>query len=155
MVEFIEKEPYSSYDRFNGHDCKMYPTYMKKDGKEFFVFNRREPQSKNEDWLNDIRKKQLVKTDGAYFKFHGFYDSPIEMLNEIIKRKHHFTDPESTYYCSFEKDGFIDFHGNRNEVSAAFHYRIYDEELATTIQKAVEHIIREEWEKAKGGLKCN
>ncbi len=29
------------------------------------------------------------------------------------------------YYGNLDTHRYIDFHGNRNEVSAAFHYRIY------------------------------
>ncbi len=32
---------------------------------------------------------------------------------------------------------FVDFHGNRNEVSAAFHYRIYDMEMLGRLKERV------------------
>jgi len=35
----------------------------------------------------------------------------------------------------------VDFHGNWNEVSAAFHYRIYDEALLERIRTAAAPII--------------
>lgn len=35
------------------------------------------------------------------------------------------------------------FHGNRNEVAAAFHYRIYDAALLKKIKTAAETIIKE------------
>ena len=40
------------------------------------------------------------------------------------------------------------FHGNRNEVSAAFHYRIYDKELSHIIKQIVECINKEKWTEA-------
>ena len=40
-----------------------------------------------------------------------------------------------------ERGGFVDFHGNRNEVSAAFHYRIYDKALIERIRTAVAPIV--------------
>lgn len=70
------------------------------------------------------------------------------MLMEIVKRKHHFTDPKDMYYCGIDKAGFLDFHGNRKEVSAAFHYRIYDEEFATQIQIIVDCINHKKWDDA-------
>ena len=69
------------------------------------------------------------------------------MIKEIAERKHHFTDPGNTYYGSIEENGFLDFHGNRKEASAAFHYRIYDVNLAERICKFVEMLNMEEWEK--------
>lgn len=143
-IQIIEKEPYYHDSPFTGN-CWMYPTYMVKDGKEYFMFNRRDPDDSWKLEENERRKQQLLSTGGAFMRFHGFYAHPIEMLAEVAKRKHHFTDPEKMYYCDIEDHGFLDFHGNRREVSAAFHYRIYDVELATKVKKAVEAINREDW----------
>ena len=124
----------------------MYPTYMIKDGKELFMFNRREPDSSWKLQENEERKAFLIANDGKFFKFHGFYDDPFEMLKKIAERKHTFTEPEEkNYLCDFDRCGFIDFHGNLREVSAAFHYRIYDYEMAQRIKEAVHHIHRKEW----------
>lgn len=144
MIEIIEKERYYDDSLFTGQ-CYMYPTYMVKGGKEYFMFNRREPDDSWNIKKNEMRKKQLIETEGAYFKFNGLYSDPLEMIEEIAERKHHFTDPDSMYYCGIEECGFLDFHGNRNEVSAAFHYRIYDKGLAEQIQKAVEMLNAENW----------
>ena len=103
------------------------------------MFNRREPDDKWKLEEGELRKKHLVSTDGAYFKFYGIYDSPFEMLKEISERKHHFVEPEDTY-CYSIKNRLLDFHGNRKEVSAAFHYRIYDSDIAKMIKKAVEFL---------------
>lgn len=45
MIEIIEKYPRNDYSSFIG-ECLMYPTYMIKDNKEFFMFNRHEPDYK-------------------------------------------------------------------------------------------------------------
>ena len=147
MIKFIEKEKYYDDSQYTG-SCYYYPTYMVKDGKEFFVFNRREPDDEWKIEKNKTRKNQLIENEGKYFKFNGFYDDPLEMLKEIIKRRHHFTTPRKMYYGNLA-GGYLDFHGNRNEVSAAFHYRIYDTELACIIQKVVKLINSEEWSMAK------
>lgn len=146
MIEIIEKERYYDDSPFTGR-CFMYPTFMVKDGKEYFMFNRREP---DDSWKLDEmerRKKQLIETGGAYFKLHGFYGDPTEMILAIANRRHHFVEPDDLYYGQLE-NGFLDFHGNLKEVSAAFFYRIYDEELARKVQRAVEHLNREKWENA-------
>ena len=148
MIKFIEKERYYNDNPYTG-GCYYYPTYMVKDGKEFFVFNRREPDDEWKIKENETRKSQLIENGGKYFKFNGFYNNPLEMLKEVIERKHHFTTPNEMYYGDLDSRGYIDFHGNRNEVSAAFHYRIYDTELTYIIQKVVKFINSEEWAIAK------
>lgn len=70
-----------------------------------------------------------------------YYDDPMDMIAEMKARKHTFTEPDDLFIdrrghkCYGE--GFVDFHGNRREVSAAFHYRIYDEALLEKIHTAV------------------
>lgn len=146
MIEIFEKERYYDDSPFTGQ-CYMYPTFMRKDGKEVFMFNRREPDDSWKLRENEERKAFLIAHDGKYFKFNGFYDDPFEMLKEMAERRHTFTESEEkNYWCSFEENGFIDFHGNRREVSAAFHYRIYDPEMAQKIKEAVHHIHRKEWD---------
>ena len=146
MIEIFEKERYCDDSPFTGQ-CYMYPTFMRKDGKEVFMFNRREPDDSWKLRENEERKAFLIAHDVKYFKFNGFYDDPFEMLKEMAERRHTFTEPEEkNYWCSFEENGFIDFHGNRREVSAAFHYRIYDPEMAQKIKEAVHHIHRKEWD---------
>ena len=58
---------------------------------------------------------------------------------------HTFTEPDNLFVDCCENPkrggGFVDFHGNRNEVSAAFHYRIYDMALIERIRTAVTRII--------------
>ena len=147
MIEFIEKEPKYDDTPFYGN-CWLYPTYMVKDGKEYFMFNRREPDDKWRIEANEARKKQLIFNNGIYFKFNGFYDDPFEMLKKTAERRHHFTDPDSMYYGDLERTGYRDFHGNRKEVSAAFFYRIYDKEMIERIYKIVDFINEERWDDA-------
>ena len=147
MIKFIEKEKQYCDRPFIG-GCYYYPTYMIKDGKEYFVFNRREPDDK---WIleeNEERKNQLIQTDGKYFRFYSLYKNPIEMLKNIVEKKHHFTKQRKVFYESIEERGYIDFEGNLEEVSAAFKYRIYDEKFATQIQNVVECVNGQKWEEA-------
>lgn len=136
-IEIFEKEPYYDDSPFVGQ-CYMYPTYMRKDGKELFMFNRRDPEDSWKLRENEERKAFLIAHDGKYLKFNGFYADPYEMLKEMAEQHHTFTEPEKgNFWCSFESHGFIDFHGNRREVSAAFFYRIYDQEMAKKIKNVV------------------
>lgn len=154
MIEIIEKEPYYDDSMFIGQ-CLRYPTYMLKDGKEFFMFNRREPDDKWQLEENEARKQQLIDNDGAFFKFNGYYENPFDMLKEVATRRHNFVDPNNLYRSAIETNGFLDFHGNRQEVSAAFFYRIYDAAMAERVQTAVELINQKQWDKALAVINGN
>lgn len=145
MIEFIEKAPKWDDNPFVG-GCYLYPNYMVKDGKEYFMFSRRDPC---DSWMrtqDEARKKQLLENGGKFFRLHGFYYDPFTMLAEVIERQHHFTEPSKMYYASLEESGFVDFHGNRKEVSAAFSYRIYDPDMAAKIRRIAELINEGRWD---------
>lgn len=145
MIEFIEKEPWYNRSPFTG-SCYMYPNYIVKDGKEFFMFHRRSTQASYEDATDEARRKHLLSTGGRYFRFNGYKDDPLEMLRIAADRKHSFVNPKKLLQFDYDGCGYVDFHGNFNEVSAAFHYRIYDTELVQQIKTAAEHLIRKEWD---------
>lgn len=153
-ISFIEKEPWYDDSPFVGK-CWMFPTYMVKDGKEYFVFNRRDPDDSWKLKENEARKKQLIETNGAFMTFYGFEASPIDYLRYVISKKRHFTYPRDMFrYGTIEKDGFLDFNGNLEEVSASFHYRIYDEKLASAVQKVVRLINSNKYEEAAEELEA-
>ena len=87
MIKIIEKEPYKNFDNWNNRECLMYPTMMIKDGKEHFIFNRREQDAEYQEKENQKRIEILKRTDGKYTMFYGKYENPFEMLREIIKEK--------------------------------------------------------------------
>ena len=102
MIEFVEKERYYDNSLFTG-DCYMYPTYMLKDGKEYFMFNRREP---DDSWVleeNEQRKKQLLDNEGVYFRFFGFFENPFELIMNIAARQHHFAVLKDAVRCCSEE----------------------------------------------------
>lgn len=144
MIEIIEKAGRLNESPFTDN-CMMYPVFMLKDGKEYFVFNRREPDY---SWKKEERKAQiaeLIANDGTHFHFHGAYADPFEMLKEMAERDHTFRDPEVFWDCRNNPaygSGFVDFLGNRNEFSAAFHYRIYDAAFLEKIKEAAAPIIK-------------
>lgn len=141
MIEFIEKERYYDHSIFTGQ-CWMYPTFMVKDGKEYFMWNRREPDDSWKPEEREHQKAELLANEGKFFRFYGFYADPFEMLTEMESRGHTFTDPDDLFVdCTDRSDGygcgFVDFHGNRKEVSAAFRYRIYDMEMLGRLKERV------------------
>lgn len=147
MLKFIEKEPYKSYDQWNMNDCLMYPNFMIKDGKEFFIINRRVPQPKYKD--DEIQEfiRQLKENNGRYVTFYGSNKNPIDMLKSIVEKQFSFVEPTDLFNKS-ELSDFVDFHGNLNELAAAFRYRIYDTTILKNIEKITSLINNKEWEKA-------
>lgn len=137
MIEFVEKKEWYLRDLFIGN-CYMYPNYMLKDGKEFFICNRREPDEKWKLGKIEEYKEQLIETNGAYFRFYSFYKNPFDMIGEMASRGHHFEKTTNFHQEYIENTKFVDFRGNRKEVSATFHYRIYDSDIEKTIRRAVE-----------------
>ena len=146
-IHFIEKEPWKNNARHIG-GCDMFPTYMVKNGQEYFMFNRPSNQAKYENDADEARKKQLLDNGGKFFKFNGYKDTPTEYLRAVIEKEHSFT---KTFHEEVEwsDDGkYCDFHGNLKEVSAAFNYRIYDKELAEKIEKVVGLIKEKKYKEA-------
>jgi hypothetical protein len=153
MIEFIEKAPWVHNDPFIGRE--YVPVFMVKDGVEYFVINRVVATSAEDCYSSsgdrlDAAKAMLLKTEGKYFKLHGKYEKPENMLAEILRRGHSFTEPEDMFVeCRDSKygGGFTDFHGNLNEVSAAFSYRIYDAELLGRIKALTAPMLERQGEK--------
>lgn len=143
MIVFAEKEELT-FESEDGY--RLYrPVYMLKDGVEYFVVNRLVADKDGSWGKYDVRrsndeiqryKKFLVNNDGKYFKFNGSFDDPFAMLDEMKELKHTFTSDELLYYNS-ANDRIVDFHGNRREASAAFHYRIYDAYMVESLESAL------------------
>jgi hypothetical protein len=121
---------------------------MIKDGVEYFVHNR--PISEGcyspeyHLWESEHCKAILSENGGSHFKFHGIYENPEEMIAEMLERGHTFVEPKEIFQevTSHSEGSFVDFSGNRNEVSAAFCYRIYDCELIEKLRAMVQPIIQ-------------
>lgn len=147
MIEFIEKERYYDDSWFTGQ-CWMYPVFMLKDGREYFVQNRREPDDSWKKEELERRKAELIANGGTCVRFHGLYQDPLEMLAKMEERGHTFTEPDNLFVdCRSSKsygEGFVDFHGNRKEASAAFYYRVYDLDLLKAVEEAARKIARKD-----------
>lgn len=141
MIQFCEK------DSFAFGDSTYVPIYMLKDGVEYFVRNhvvdfrdfawRDYEIKKSKREIAEI-KEFLLRTEGRYFKFNGGFDDPFEMLQYMTVNHHTFIHPDDLFIDRLDESGrYFDFHGNQNEVSAAFHYRIYDREMIEKLKKAV------------------
>lgn len=110
MIKIIEKEPYKNYDEFNNRECLMYPTMMIKDGKEYFIFNRREPNAEYQEKENQKRIEILERTDGKYTMFYGKFENPFEMLKEIIREKDLIiTNSQYIFEKRMENEESVDF----------------------------------------------
>lgn len=150
-VEFEEGEGRFDPTPFIGN-CWRFPMYMVKGDERYFVINRCEPEptaiSKND------RKRilaHLVKTKGAYTRFHAPYESPFALLSFVCYRKHTFV--KSSLGLFRENNDSVDFSGNLNEVSSAFQYRIYDKDILDRIRVIVDLIQKKKYDEAKRLLK--
>lgn len=145
-INFIEKTPYSMNTIF--FVGKHFPTYMIKNGEEYFLFGRPEPQSKHEEDEMNARKKQLILNNGAYFTFfdHSGFHDPINFLKWVIQKKYTF---EKGTIASTRSDGkTFDFKGNLRECSCAFFYRIFEKTIIDEINQLLENA-----KKQKGAIK--
>jgi hypothetical protein len=152
MITFQEREPYISSGAFGPTKQKLVPVYMTKDGAEYFVANiaiagGNYSADHNRQQMEGY-KAQLIATGGRYFKFyvHTGNDDPEEMLTDIAERSHTFVKVDDmTPFCEAPEGHYgpymIEFWGNRHEVSAAFHYRIYDREYADKLREQAQPII--------------
>lgn len=151
-IKIIEKEPWFDTRPFIGPRW-IYPTYMVKNGVEYFMFNRTSSESSTDKDQRESRTKQLLDNGGMFFRFYGYKDNPLAYLWEVVKGKCTFTP----YYDipGIDKDneqGYVDFGGNLNEVSAAFDYRIYDNELATLVETVFNLICEKKYDEARDKL---
>lgn len=142
-ITFVEEEQekwYSNNYVFGGR--YMYPNYMVKNGKKYFIFNRGSDSRGYDIGEQESHKSQLIANDGKYFKFNGIFASPIEMLKWIIDKKYRFCSLTANivHYENGTSNDHFDFHGNLKEVSAAFFYRIYDEQLIEEIKTLIKQI---------------
>ena len=152
-ISFIEKEPWFDPSPFTG-DCHMHPNYMVKDGVEYFMFNRRVPDSSWREREIEERKVQLLSNGGMFFAFNGYKSDPLSYLWNVVKREHSFVP--SSYHepvmTVFENPLVVDMLCNLHELSAACHYRIFDEELAQLVRDVVALIQKKRYDEAHDRL---
>lgn len=148
MIDIIEKEPYKDYDGWDNRECLMYPVMMIKNNIEYFIFNRREPEENYRNQENERMIRQLKENNGMYVTFYSPYQQSTKFLKNIIENEYSF-DKRCTEFREIKEGKFVDFHGNLNEISSAFMYRIYDTKLIKDIKQIVELIDNKEWEKAR------
>ena len=142
MITFIERES----GAFHDYDMAMLiPTYMVKDGVEYFLMNRRVSPNRHslDQYQNnkelEAAKAMLTANGGKFAKFFGRIDCPLEMLRIILEKGYTFEWPDDLFVqCEGEPygGGFVDFCNNCRGL-AEFYYRIYDAPLVKAIQEKV------------------
>lgn len=150
-VDFEEGEGVYDNSPFIGN-CWRYPIYMLKGDERLFVIRRSEPEhNANAEYDRKRILAHLVKTKGAYARFHSHFETPFELLSFICRRKNTFV--KSSLGLFRENDDSVDFSGNLNEVSAAFQYRIYDKDVLDRIRSIVDLIQKKKYDEAERLLK--
>lgn len=145
-VHFEEGEGYYDSSPFIGN-CWRFPVYMVKEGKRHFVINRCSNDNALSRYKRESIQFQLIKTKGKYVKFHGICDSPYSFLDFVCKRRATLERPSRGLFDEHEDS--TDFGGNIREVSAAFKYRIYDNEMIDRIKSIVSLIDSRKYEEAE------
>jgi hypothetical protein len=150
MITFAEREPFISNATFQPICRTLVPVWMIKDGAEYFIANL---PIEGGDYSPDYQcreiecyKTQLIQTDGRYFKFHDHTgnNDPESMLASVAESGNTFVYPDELFFESSKGHygaGFVDFRGNQREVSASFHYRIFDQEYVAKLRKQAQAII--------------
>lgn len=138
-IQFIEKEPFSNLNVLWAAP-KYFPCFMLKDGIEYFLWNRAEPSDRFDREDYESRKKQLLENGGAFFKFydHSGHNSPTNFLNWIKENKYSLVKDFTAQVLSDNKT--FDFHGNLNEVSCAFFYRIFDKQMIEKVSALIQSL---------------
>ena len=128
----------------------MTPVYMIKDGERHFMWNKRSPGDRIEEMNDKERTVQLVANDGMFITFHSPMP-PLDLLMMFARRKlalekSCIAGKENIRYESEFKCWTLA--GNTKEVSAAFHFRIYDKRLAEIAEKAIRAIKSKSYDEA-------
>ncbi|MBQ8709407.1 MAG: hypothetical protein IJ550_02330 [Bacteroidaceae bacterium] len=114
------------------------PVYFFYQDKKCFIHNRRVcgvPHGTPEAMANERNYiEQLQKNDGRFFCMYNGYKNGID-IDAFIQWiwEHGFTFTDSFKISRNEEWNYTDIHGNFNEVSCAFSYRIYDKRLAERV----------------------
>lgn len=142
-INFIEGETYcANYGLSN--QASYTPVFMEADGKRFFVRNIAKPH-KYDTWgkldhqrsIDDAKKakRQLLENNGKYCCFYGLKNNPFDFIKWVKENKYTLEIHGRLFVDS--ENGFTDFHGNVVEYSAAFTYRIYDENMIHELKSIV------------------
>ena len=143
MIKLIDRPELSHSYMIISDVYWQYPVFMLKDGVEYFIGNRQEPELPGGLYFAGI-EKFLNENGGAYFFFYGNWHHPLEML-KAMGDKYHFDTLKHLFHDSKEAGisggHYLDFQGNWYEVSSAFFYLIYDEDLMEAVRKAAAPIV--------------
>lgn len=147
-IQFEEGNSFTSTTYYTKRTCV--PVYMVKGGKKYFVQSKllfdADPLWGNYEVKKSAKdiafaKEFLTAHDGKYLVMCGKYADPLDMLKNMSDNGYTFTTPDSMFMDCRENGGFVDFHGNMCEVSAAFRYRIYDDVLLKDVYAAAKPLI--------------
>ena len=122
------------YSGWNNGYISFVPVYFEYRGGRRFIHNRRvyESPEGTPDARADERSyvDQLERNDGRFFCFHNGYRDrcDLEGFKAFVKRRRLTLTKD--YRVTRDGRGHVDVCGNFREVSCAFSYRFYDEELA-------------------------
>jgi hypothetical protein len=143
MVKVLVQNREPHYDQFECKYTTLTDVYAFQDGKKIFIeaFNLK-------SWQLEEMKKLIITLHKAKkistHKFYGHTKTPLQFVHWMKENNYTFdTVYSDKLRCQksmaeliyYPKANFWDFHGNLKQISAAFHFRIFEKRYAETLAK--------------------
>jgi hypothetical protein len=144
----ICSRPDEAHPAYSAFSKAIYtPVYMDRLGKTHFLWNVSSDEDPHEAREREKREIELRENGGAWFRFYGGAvkcgTPDIEWLGPVqwavwvagngLHYRSSFLHENGLPLAKAENQTFFEFSGNLEEVSASFHYRIYDPQIAEKI----------------------
>lgn len=147
-LEFYEKEARVVLDHPYYGTCLMHPVVMKREGIEYTILERREPQPPQADDLVKRIIARLKENDGAYAMYFGDEEDVLSLISSAIHQKTWFKASKQILQVD-KKQGILKFTGSLHGSSIVFLYYIFDFDLAKAVIQSVKAIQDGEFEQAQ------
>lgn len=154
---FLESAPYERYNRVDTQTVNAVNIFAQTDRGAAFVTTEYRPRYEGQrlgtnSRFHNIEAQTAIKrfcdSGGKYYlSYHcmsGSFHNPLGFLAHIESKAYTFRRiPFADMFirCRMGKAPCVIFHGNLNEISAAFEYYIYDEGILTAVIDAVNRIL--------------
>lgn len=158
MTEFYEGPAFTAAAKYTPGVVRTYiPIYLQRGGQVYFITNKLVAET-NETLESahvtasaldcESIKASFLGSGCRYYKGHGIHENPLHLMDFMTERAYTFTafDMESMFWYSKRDDDtvpFTIFHGNLNEISAAFSYTIYDDSIVQELKSLIPAFLRQ------------
>lgn len=171
---FLESIPYEHYNRVDAQTVNAVNIFAQTDKGAAFVTTEYRPRYDGQRLETNSRchnieaqtaKEWFCDSGGKYYlSYHclsGSFHNPLDFLAHVENKPYTFRRiPFLDMFipCLMGEVPFTTFHGNLNEISAAFEYKIYDEGILTAVIESANRILARDgqpgWEYVDGRVKA-